>query len=530
MPRISVVILTYRVKSFLEHCLASVYQALHGTDHEIFVVDNNSNDGTEELFTQTRPHQTYIRNTTNAGFACGNNQALAQCTGEYVFLLNPDTVVQHDTFTAMADFMDAHPDTGMAGCKVLNPDGSLQQGCRRSFPTPWASFFKLSGLHRLFPKSRRMNAYNLSYLDPDEEAEVDAISGSFMCIRRTTLEQVGMLDEAFFMYGEDLDWCYRIRQAGWKIFYVPITRIIHFKGESSRGKGFRNIMPFYKSMHIFVRKHYRGRSFFLSDWLLTAGIVLWGVLEYGARFSRRFRGVVLQIVLMNIALLAGLLLRFKGLVVLSPYNDERTYALIFGMASVVWLIGFGTIRLATAIRMYLLRSLAGVTLGCLVLTSFTFFFKDYAYSRLVALYTWGIGALLIALWRGITFAVRNLTGKARKRRILIVGTRATSERLLRLLQEKHPQNYHVIGFIDDDEHNLTTAIEGIRVIGTTAQVPRLVGEFDIDDVLVAPLSIPYEKVVFLMSQLQNGLAHVRLVSEGYETIIDKTSIDSLEMD
>ena len=226
---LSIVIVNYNVREFLEQALSSLQAALAGLSHEVWVVDNASTDGSVEWLRSHYPQVRLIANTVNVGFARANNQALAACQGQFICLLNPDTIVQENTFSSLLAFFAAHPHAGAVGCKVLNPDGSLQLACRRSFPTPWVALTKIIGLAALFPRSRIFGRYNLTFLDPEQSAEVEALSGSFMLIRRETVQQVGFLDEAFFMYGEDLDYCFRIREAGWQIHYVPDTRIIDRK-------------------------------------------------------------------------------------------------------------------------------------------------------------------------------------------------------------------------------------------------------------------------------------------------------------
>src|SRR5512138_2330859 len=212
---LSVIIVNYNVRQFLESSLLSIQRALQGMSGEIFVVDNASEDGSVEMVRRKFPGVRCIENRENIGFSRANNIALAQATGDLILLINPDTIVQEDTFRVMKAFFDATPDAGCAGCTILNPDGSFQLPCRRSFPTPWVAFTKIFGLSALFPRSRIFGQYNLTYLDPQKTYRVDAISGSFMMVRRSVVEKVGGLDESFFMYGEDLDWCFRIGEAGY---------------------------------------------------------------------------------------------------------------------------------------------------------------------------------------------------------------------------------------------------------------------------------------------------------------------------
>ncbi len=256
-PLISVIIVNFNVKIFLNQALDSIQKALSGISAEIFVVDNASRDGSVALVKENFPDVKLIENRSNAGFAKANNQAIKLAKGKYLVLINPDTLVQEDTFLLLLDFFKNCHDAGMVGCKILNPDGSLQLACRRSIPTPWIAFTKMVGLSRLFPKSHLFGKYNLTYQNPDQVSVVDAISGSFMMVRSKVIQEIGMLDEQFFMYGEDLDWCFRIRQAGWKIYYVPDTKIVHYKGASTQKAHLDTLLVFYRAMLQFVRKHVR---------------------------------------------------------------------------------------------------------------------------------------------------------------------------------------------------------------------------------------------------------------------------------
>ncbi|NLY39599.1 MAG: glycosyltransferase family 2 protein, partial [Firmicutes bacterium] len=219
--KLSVIIVSWNCRDLLARCLDTVFASKLERDFEVIVVDNSSTDGTAAFVQETYPQVKLIANRENAGFARANNLALRQARGELILLLNPDTELQADTLQVMVDFMDKHPECGMAGCKVLNPDGTLQLACRRNIPGLADAFFKLSGISRLFPRSRRLARYNLTYLPADRVAKVDAVSGSFLMTRRAVMDKIGLLDERFFMYGEDLDWCWRSVRAGYQNYYVP---------------------------------------------------------------------------------------------------------------------------------------------------------------------------------------------------------------------------------------------------------------------------------------------------------------------
>lgn len=280
MVTLSIIIVSYNVKDYLEQALVSVQKALQEISHEVFVVDNASTDGSAAMVKEKFPGIILIENEENAGFARANNIAIKRAAGEYISLLNPDTIVREDTFLLLLEAFDKYPEAGMVGCKILNDNGSLQLSCRRSFPTPWVSLTRILGLSRAFPNSKLFARYNMTYLDADSIEEVDAVSGSFMTIRRKILETVGFLDEQFFMYGEDLDWCYRIKQAGWKILYYPKTSIIHFKGKSSNEKEWNQIKLFHKAMAIFAEKHFPLYGVSIPLWLLKSAIWSKAVLTY----------------------------------------------------------------------------------------------------------------------------------------------------------------------------------------------------------------------------------------------------------
>jgi len=272
MCDLSIIIVSYNVKEYLEKALISIYEASEGINKEIFVVDNNSYDGSCGMIKEKFRNVILIENSQNIGFSKANNIALKRSSGRYILLINPDTIVSGDTLLKMIYFFDNKPDCGAAGCKVLNPDKTLQLACRRGFPSPFTSFSKIVGLSKLLPKNKFFGRYNLTYLEPDQISPVDAISGSFMMVRKEVLEQVGYLDEDFFLYGEDIDWCYRIAKIGWKIYYYPETEIIHFKGRSSKKSGVDTGKEFYKSMGLFVEKHFKNRYLFYPLWFVKLGI------------------------------------------------------------------------------------------------------------------------------------------------------------------------------------------------------------------------------------------------------------------
>jgi GT2 family glycosyltransferase len=248
--KLSVIIVNYNVEYFLEQCLNSVCKALEKTKGEVWVVDNNSIDGSCSMVKTKFPQVHLIENKVNTGFSKANNQAIALSKGEYVLLLNPDTVVEEDTFSKTVAFMDAHPEAGGLGVKMIDGKGHFLPESKRGLPTPSVAFYKIFGLSALFPRSRRFSKYHLGYLDKDKTHEIEILSGAFMMMRKSVLDKIGYLDEAFFMYGEDIDMSYRIILAGSKNYYFPETRIIHYKGESTKKSSVNYVFVFYNAMII----------------------------------------------------------------------------------------------------------------------------------------------------------------------------------------------------------------------------------------------------------------------------------------
>jgi len=275
--KLSVIIVSWNCRDLLARCLDTVFASKLDADFEVIVVDNSSTDGTASIVQNNYPQVQLIASGENAGFARANNLALRQARGELILLLNPDTELEADTLQVMVDFMDKHPECGMAGCKVLNPDGTLQLACRRNIPTLADAFFKLSGLSRLFPRSRRMARYNLTYLPADRVAIVDAVSGSFLMTRREVVNKIGLLDERFFMYGEDLDWCWRSVRAGYQNYYVPDTSIVHCHGGSSKKRPLRSAYHFYEAMYLFYDKHFAPRWARPLVWLAAMAMFFLGL-------------------------------------------------------------------------------------------------------------------------------------------------------------------------------------------------------------------------------------------------------------
>lgn len=305
--KLSVVIVNYNVKYFLEQCLYSVRAALSGIDAEIFIVDNNSTDGSVDYLRPKFPEVIFIENKDNPGFAKASNQAVDQCRGEYILLLNPDTVIGEGVLRTLCFFMDEHPKGSGIGVKMLDGHGAFLPESKRAFPTPWVAFCKMFGLSKLFPQSRTFARYSLPYLDENKQHKVDILSGAFMMLRHTTLDNIGAMDNSYFMYGEDIDLSGRMMLECYESYYVP-ERILHYKGESTKKGDIKYIKAFYGSMLIFYRVYYEGESWFI-ECLVRLGVVL---------------KVILAIIMRPFELLRKIKMKRRRMLVLCREEDFET--------------------------------------------------------------------------------------------------------------------------------------------------------------------------------------------------------------
>lgn len=272
-PRVSIVIVNWKTPQLLADCLDSISTRDRGyADFETFVVDNNSGDGSVEMLKERYPNVLLTENRDNVGFAVACNQVIPLANGQYILLLNPDTTITDNAISTMASFLDRRSEVGAVGPKVLNPDGTLQLACRRSFPSVSAAFFRLSYLSKLFPANEKIARYNLTHADPDEELEVDALSGSCLMVRKEVVDKIGLLDEDIFMFGEDIDWCWRIKENGWKVVYIPDSIIYHVHGASSRLRPIGATINLHKGMEVFYKKHLAKKYWALFNLLVYTAI------------------------------------------------------------------------------------------------------------------------------------------------------------------------------------------------------------------------------------------------------------------
>ncbi len=525
MPDISIIIVNYNVKEFLLNALESVFKAGKNLELEVIVVDNASEDGSVEAIRQNFPQVIVIPNEENIGFGKANNIGLKRATGKFILLLNPDTIVREDTFTKMLSFFEEHPDAGMAGCKVLNPDGTLQLACRRSFPGPWTSFTKVSGLSTLFPKSKLFAKYNLTYLDENQTYEVDAISGSFMMFRREVYEKVGGFDPVFFMYGEDLDLCYRVKQAGYKVYYYHETEIIHYKGESTKRSSLDETKIFYNAMRLFVKKHFS--SSFLIEFILKVAISIRQSFTFLNLYKLAILSFLFDTLLFSFALFTAEKLYSNQHWLGFPQEVKPWIYIVPALLQSFISAFFGTYK-KTLISVS--RSLLSLLFGFVLISSITFFFKQYGYSRAVVLITYSIAMFLFASWRIIAklFFKIGLSIEDRAGNTVVVGTGKTALNLANKLKANFTDVYNVVGLIGKTFKDVGNKIEDYEVLGSLKNIQKVIREKKINKVIFSSEEISFNEMFNVVSSLQNENISFLFSGARLDYLVGKSSVTMLD--
>jgi GT2 family glycosyltransferase len=523
--KLSVIIVNYNVKYFLEQCLHSVKKACNCLETEIIIVDNNSVDGSIKMVMDKFPESIIIENKENLGFSKANNQAIDIAKGEYILLLNPDTVVEDDTFTKVIQFMDSHPDAGGLGVKMIDGKGKFLPESKRGLPTPVVAFYKVFGLARLFPKSKIFAKYHLGYLDKDQVHAVDILSGAFMLIRKETLDKTGNLDETFFMYGEDIDLSYRILKAGYKNYYFPETRIIHYKGESTKKSSINYVLVFYNAMIIFARKHFSQKNAKLFSFLINLAIYLRAFIAIADRFLQRvflpftdFAVIYTGFYYLKIYWEKNYLFPREGHYPLE-YITLVVPAYIFIWLLSVYLSG-GYDKPIKSFKIF-----QGLVIGTLViLVVYALLSEEYRFSRALIV----MGAIwslitMFAIRLALSFLkVRNVSFESGKNRnFIIVGDKEETERVTTVLNQTSI-NPGFIGLVNVDENKN----RGNGFIGNLSQIKEIIEIYKIDEVIFCAKSMTAQEIINKMSELKGTQVDYKIAPPESLYIIGSNSIDT----
>jgi O-antigen biosynthesis protein len=523
--KLSVVIVNYNVKYFLEQCLHSVMKAIHELDAEIFVVDNNSVDGSIRMLREKFPGVILIENKDNKGFSRANNQAIRKAKGEYILLLNPDTIVEDDTLVKCVSFMDDHEDAGGLGVKMIDGKGKFLPESKRGLPSPSVAFFKIFGFSALFPRSKTFNKYHLGYLDKDKTHPVDVLSGAFMMLRKRVIDEAGMLDEDFFMYGEDIDLSYRITKAGYKNYYYPGTRIIHYKGESTKKSSLNYVFMFYNAMIVFARKHFSKENARIYSTLINLAIYIRAFFSIITRFFSR---VALP--------LTDALLIFGGIYFITGYWEQQFifpegghYPLAFTAIAVpvyilIWLLSVylsGGYDKPVRLAKIVLGMLTGTVL---ILVLYSLLSENYRFSRALIILgaIWGTMAMPSVR---IMLHLAGINGyrinSEKNKRFIICGEKDEAERVSDLLQ-KTVLSPGFIGLVSFHHHRHNTN----GYIGHLGQIREIINIHRIDEVIFCAKDIPAQVIMDKMSELQDKTVDFKIAPPESLSIIGSNSIST----
>ena len=525
--KLSVIIVNYNVEHFLEQALNSVFKALRNVEGEVFVVDNNSADGSLAMLASKFPQVHVIANKENVGFAKANNQAIRISQGEYVLLLNPDTVVEEDTFEKCIRFMDETPDAGGLGVKMVNGKGEFLPESKRGIPLPSVAFYKLFGLSKLFPNSRKFGSYHLTYLSNDEIHSVEVLAGAFMMLRKSVLDEIGLLDEDYFMYGEDIDLSYRILKGGYKNYYFPETRIIHYKGESTKTGSLNYVHVFYKAMQIFAKKHFSQKNARLYNVLINCAIWFRASL---AALKRIFTALLLPLI--------DFILIYAGIFALSRYWDlnilaarhsffpKYYYFLIIPVYILVWLVSIACckgyrkpIRIASVNKGVLIGTVA-------ILLVYALLPETLRFSRAVVLLGSMWTVIIVNLIRyfigrlhikGYAFAGQDY------RRIAVIGEPDEAQRVLDMMRMTDSK-CEFSGIITLKNQSPYTA----PLIGCMEHVPDLIPLYRLNEIVFCARDLSSEQIIDWMGRLQSFQVEYKIAPENSAAVIGSNSIFSTE--
>lgn len=524
--KLSIIIVNYNVKYFLEQCLYSVRKATRGIALEVIVVDNNSVDGSVEMLKEKFKDIQLIENRKNTGFSVANNQGIEVSKGEYVLLLNPDTVVQEDTFEKIVKFMDEHPDAGGLGVKMIDGKGNFLPESKRGLPTPMVAFFKIFGLARIFPKSKLFGKYHLGYLSNDEVHEVDVLAGAFMLMRREALNKVGLLDETFFMYGEDIDLSYRIQLGGYKNYYYPQTSIIHYKGESTKKSSVNYVFVFYNAMIIFAKKHFSKNNAKLFSFLINIAVYVRAGM---AIFSRMINRLVLPFLDASTW--------YLGLYFIKIYWEHNHRYVRKAYAPELMEVAVPTYLLAWLFSVWLMggydkpyklsRLVRGLFVGSLIIAcTYAFLNEDWRFSRAIiilgAFWTVISSVGLRLLLNFLGFKNYKLDGISSEKNIVIVATKEEGKRVLETIKQAIG-TVNFIGFVHPDK---VFQEQNEDYLGNIIQLGEIAEVYRIDEIIFSTKNLALHEIIHSMAMVRNTHVDYKIAPEESLFIIGSNSVDN----
>ncbi|MEO0473657.1 MAG: glycosyltransferase [Bacteroidota bacterium] len=524
---LSIIIVNYNVKHFLEQCLVSVFEATRRLEAEVIVVDNNSVDGSQKMLREKFGEQiTLIENHDNPGFSKANNQGIEIAKGRYVLLLNPDTVVEETTFDTCLAFMDERPKAGALGVKMIDGQGNFLPESKRAMPTPWVSFYKIFGLAAIFPKSKRFGKYHLSYLDKEENHAIEILSGAFMFMRKTALDEIGYLDEDFFMYGEDIDLSYRFIAADYQNYYLADTQIIHYKGESTKKGSLNYVRVFYQAMIIFARKHFGGSKQRLFIAAIRLAVYLRAFAAVFSRLIKRFGFPILEAGMVY-GLMYGIMAYWEHYI---KYIEGGTYPteLVSVYMPIYTLVFIAFLWMAGAYKKpFRLRPLILAPFWAFVaIATGTYMFSFVKnFSRAIL----GLSAVFTMI---TTIANRGLINfrergsffftETSQQKVLLVGGGEDLQRIINLIKGEIDYPVEVIGAVVSDGKKLTAL--DLEELGRMEQIREIVRMYDVDEIVFDNTSLPTTQILDLMTELRDTEVAYKIVPPQADYIVGPQAI------
>lgn len=530
---LTIIIVNYNVKEFLANCLTSVKKASNGLSTEIFVVDNASSDGSIPFLKQRFPNVNYIENEVNLGFGKANNQAIEKASGTYTLLLNPDTLLQENTFRVLIDHMQRNETCGACGCKILNPDGTFAPESRRSIPTVSTALYKAVGLTAMFPKSKMFGAYYQGWKDENEGGEIPVLSGSFMFFRTSCLKELDGFDERFFMYGEDIDLCYRATKANWSIHYVPETSIIHYKGESTKKNEIAYNRVFNDAIYKFFEKHYTSRYSSLFKILIFWAIRFRAVASFFVNNVRSHRFIITDLIVINVALLIGMLIR-------SSFDTDGMFSTL--QAQFLWLNLLWTSLYLFFAQLYgiidehklsIVGSLKAVLFSFLTLVAITFFIRSLAFSRIILAVSFIIGCFVIGFIRfrrvNKIKSTKFSRGKVSPLRMLLVGVGDSTKELVTKIKGKARWQVEIAGLVRQKEQPVIVDSElSDYVVGSISDLKTLIRTTRSEIVVFILESVSHKELLDSIQDLRNVDVEIKVIPQNMNFIIGKADVEYLD--
>lgn len=515
--QLSIIIVNYNVKYFLAHCLLSVLYASKNSQVEVFVVDNMSQDGSVEMVKEKFPWVKLIANEENVGFAKANNQAVELSIGKYILYLNPDTIVPEDCFEKCIAYMDAHEKVGALGCRLIDGKGIFLPESKRGFPTAQAAFFKISGLSSIFKKSTFFNQYHLGFLSEHETNEVDVLVGCFMFCRKTVIDEVGSFDEEYFMYGEDIDLSYKIKQAGFSNVYFPETTVIHYKGESTKKGSLNYVKMFYQAMIIFAKKHFKNSQKGLFVMLIQFAIYLRAMLAFVTRIFSLVKLPLIDAGLLLSSLMTMKILWIKNIKVDTQYSNALL-AVFFGSYILIWLTsifvngGYDKPYKPT-------RVMRGMLIGGLItLVIYGLLPETFRFSRGITVMGALLGTLcILSIRKGMQLlGVKSVEpDNLSQQKVLIIGNSEEEAEIKHLLDKAFIEK-KIIGTVsptDEKENNQ------LGIFSLTKQVCKL---YKVTEIIFAQQQLSFQKIIDTI-QSCGPLMDYKIHSMGTDSIIGSNS-------